>query len=210
MCIRDRCEKCVGEGQEAKKDYFELLNQVNENVVHHYHKCNRCGMEPIWGPRFVCKVCENFDLCESCVDVNIDSEEKFHDVTHDMEVVEVPLVTHGLPAHAVKCIKCYQKPIIGTLFICSVCDNYAFCQNCYFKLPLTSFTNVRGHKAYHRMEILLEPVSNEKKEYKCGICEVTPIKGIRYKCLNCFDFNLCEQCYLNRDNARPLLSLIHI
>ena len=29
---------------------------------------------------------------------------------------------------------------------------------------------------------------------KCNNCSVVPIRGIRYKCRNCFDYNLCEKC----------------
>lgn len=28
----------------------------------------------------------------------------------------------------------------------------------------------------------------------CNKCRVTPIRGIRYKCANCVDFDLCELC----------------
>ena len=29
---------------------------------------------------------------------------------------------------------------------------------------------------------------------KCNICNIEPIKGLRYKCSECFDFNLCTLC----------------
>ena len=31
--------------------------------------------------------------------------------------------------------------------------------------------------------------------YTCNLCKKTPIIGLRYKCNNCYDYNLCENCY---------------
>lgn len=33
---------------------------------HHAVSCNSCHLSPISGPRFKCKACENFNLCENC------------------------------------------------------------------------------------------------------------------------------------------------
>lgn len=42
-----------------------MENNVDEEVFHYYHKCNNCNVEPIWGTRFTCTECPEFDLCES-------------------------------------------------------------------------------------------------------------------------------------------------
>lgn len=31
----------------------------------------------------------------------------------------------------------------------------------------------------------------------CDGCEATPIIGVRYKCVNCPDFDICEKCEAN-------------
>ena len=31
-----------------------------------------------------------------------------------------------------RCKFCFQKPIVGTCFICMECKNYYVCQNCFF------------------------------------------------------------------------------
>ena len=44
---------------------------------------------------------------------------------------------------------------------------------------------------------------------KCHDCQVFPIVGIRYKCLKCQNFDLCEQCEEKngKDHGHPLLML---
>ena len=42
-----------------------MENKVNEDILHYYHKCDKCSIEPIWGTRFTCKECPFYDLCES-------------------------------------------------------------------------------------------------------------------------------------------------
>lgn len=59
----DLCEKCVPE-ENREKLFFELMNLVDEDVRHEYISCNKCGTDPIWGNRFECQTCHNFDLCE--------------------------------------------------------------------------------------------------------------------------------------------------
>lgn len=47
-----------------REEFFELENKVDEDILHCYHSCDKCGCEPIWGVRFECKVCEGVDFCE--------------------------------------------------------------------------------------------------------------------------------------------------
>jgi Ca2+-binding EF-hand superfamily protein len=45
----------------------------------------------------------------------------------------------------------------------------------------------------------------------CGGCDANPIRGIRYKCLNCLDFDLCPSCEsLGRHNSTHMLVQIKI
>lgn len=118
------------------KDFFEFKNNIDEDILHQYYCCNICNSEPIWGNRFQCTVCENFDLCEACFDKEILNEEKKdspHVLEHDFKCVEIPELANGLSTHNdYRCKFCYQKPIIGPCFECIDCKNYTVCQNCYF------------------------------------------------------------------------------
>ena len=69
-----------------------------------------------------------------------------------------------------------------------------------------------------KMEKLFE--NNEKKEYKkicvsihngiaCDGCNMNPIKGLRYKCSICHEFNYCQLCeeLLGEKHEHPLFKL---
>lgn len=60
----DLCEKCFREKKLNVNDFYFLHNNVTEDVLHKYRKCNNCKNEPIWGIKFTCKDCPNYDLCE--------------------------------------------------------------------------------------------------------------------------------------------------
>ena len=91
-----------------------------------------------------------------------------------------------------------MRPIIGACFICADCSHFSLCQNCYFTRS-QEFDKIkaRGHDhETHRIELIVEPRQKIRKFVKCHGCQMMPIVGVRYKCENCFDFDLCEKCYL--------------
>lgn len=95
----DLCEDCFKANELEESDFFIMNNHVDEDVLHLYHSCNHCETEPIWGTRFTCNDCENFDLCEACFDLNLDPEKAFHEIRHNFSAIEVPILASGLPAH---------------------------------------------------------------------------------------------------------------
>ena len=42
------------------------------------------------------------------------------------------------------------------------------------------------------------------KNYECDICKMHPIKGIRYHCLECKDYDICEKCEEKFSHQHPL------
>ena len=50
-----------------QSNWTGLINEME--VVPSYHPnvtCDSCGLNPLAGPRFKCKTCDNFDFCENC------------------------------------------------------------------------------------------------------------------------------------------------
>ncbi|XP_034934449.1 E3 ubiquitin-protein ligase HERC2 [Chelonus insularis] len=63
----------INNGKDVSVDFPEYSNWIGcieemERVpsCHHAVSCNACHLSPISGPRFKCKVCENYNLCENC------------------------------------------------------------------------------------------------------------------------------------------------
>ncbi|KAM3132446.1 hypothetical protein pb186bvf_015405 [Paramecium bursaria] len=170
----DICQKCYEEkiqlGEYTENDFFQLANKADEEVLHQYHQCNVCEQEPIWGTRFECVTCENYDLCEACFDHTLTQENQQHK-DHDFRAIELPIFAQGIPCHDAKCNSCFQKPILGVQFTCKQCSNYNLCQNCFFARNSAELSGQR-HKPDHRMEPIYEPQNQQKKQYKCQGCEI--------------------------------------
>lgn len=39
-------------------------------------------------------------------------------------------------------------------------------------------------------------------DVKCGVCKQRPVIGLRYQCLRCFGYNLCQDCFLHARTSR--------
>ena len=37
----------------------------------------------------------------------------------------------------------------------------------------------------------------------CDVCGTSPLVGVRYKCVNCDDFNMCEKCDASGAGEHP-------
>jgi len=61
----DICEACLYQSKEEPADLYSIENNIEDSVLHYFHQCNYCKQSPIWGLKFTCEVCDNFDLCES-------------------------------------------------------------------------------------------------------------------------------------------------
>jgi len=51
----------------------------------------------------------------------------------------------------------------------------------------------------------IEPAVHEG--YWCDGCDARPIKGIRYRCTVCHNFDFCEKCEVNIEHPHPFLKI---
>jgi hypothetical protein len=104
----------------------------------------------------------------------------------------------------IRCDGCNQFPLVGVRFKCTVCPDYDLCASCESK---------NEHPAEHALLKLKEPsappASDIHNGVQCDGCQMFPIKGARYKCTVCHDYDLCSSCEAKNvhDPTHPLLKL---
>jgi next-to-BRCA1 protein 1 len=93
----------------------------------------------------------------------------------------------GIPTHVnIKCDGCGMVPITGDRYKCTVCPDFDLCSSCEKK---------EIHPASHALLKLKEPARRDiHYGVTCDGCGVKPIEGVRYKCLDCPNFDLCSAC----------------
>ena len=193
---------------QSQPSFFELQNQVSERVLHKFHSCNFCEMNPIWGLRFTCKDCPNFDLCEGCFDKTLFSPDKFHPKGHQFRVTEMQKLSLGFQTHLTqKCASCYQKPIIGVCFKCTNCTNLSLCQKCFFRDQSLSVKQRKSHKPEHNWEFFIKPDTKMTK-INCGWCQEENAAA-EYQCDICFDFGLCSVCHMKKSHFKVNKATTH-
>ena len=64
--LRVFCKNC---DKEYKNSFtFWLMIYLFPPIFHIYVKCDECNAYPIVGTRYKCNDCEEYDLCESCIE----------------------------------------------------------------------------------------------------------------------------------------------
>ena len=76
--------------QKNIENYFPNINELNNksnlnSKIHSNIFCNSCGINPIFGIRYKCKNCINFNFCEKCMETNINSH------SHEFTKIEEPI-----------------------------------------------------------------------------------------------------------------------
>lgn len=122
-----------------------------------------------------------------------------------------------------------MKPIVGKRFKCTVCPNFDYCENCKITVEhahpfvlknepdaLVDLYSVPGKQ--QNENIVCQPNLNQScnngypteevhENVRCDGCRAFPIRGIRYKCTMCKDFDYCEKCEETKDHAHPFLKI---
>ena len=63
-------EECTAGENDEKDEKGNGDKEENKEIVHNGIKCNICGNENIEGIRYLCGICDDFNLCQECEKVN--------------------------------------------------------------------------------------------------------------------------------------------
>ena len=102
-------------------------------------------------------------------------------------VITKSIAQANLQIHiGVTCSGCQQSPIQGKRFTCLLCPSYDLCEVCRESVKHT-------HDSFEAIS------SSESHEgVRCDGCSARPIRGLRYKCRLCPDFDYCHQCRVSQ------------
>eukprot|EP00929_Paragymnodinium_shiwhaense_P049274 TRINITY_DN24866_c0_g2_i1.p1 TRINITY_DN24866_c0_g2~~TRINITY_DN24866_c0_g2_i1.p1 ORF type:complete len:777 (-),score=241.12 TRINITY_DN24866_c0_g2_i1:153-2483(-) len=108
----------------------------------------------------------------------------------------------------VQCDGCDMFPIVGNRYKSLVQCNFDLCQACFQKTDQSP-----AEWAHIRSNVLGEPVASYYAPrcngpvhhgIICDGCDVHPVVGQRFKCLDIDDFDLCKACYDKRHESERL------
>lgn len=114
---------------------------------------------------------------------------------------------HAEAHRGVCCDSCGMSPIIGARFKCSVCADFDLCEACEQKED--------AHRSDHPLLKLRRPIPAPAAQVQdvvhdgvcCNDCNVAPVRGVRFKCSVCPDFDLCEACEQKDEHPHVLIKM---
>ena len=130
--------------------------------------------------------------------------------------------------HRTRCSACDSPRIVGDRYKCLECGDYDLCGRCFDQRRQTR-DHLTGHIMVHFSspeEVFGQPVAGmnntinltvltekyqpeEHTDIECNVCKMNPLRGLRFKCDTCHDYNLCVNCVKKRahDRLHPLLAM---
>jgi len=177
--------------------WFSLGNELGEEYIKYEQKiiCDLCKQQiPISSIRYKEKLKANCDLCENCVKSKIaeDLIEKNYFKITNLRGKEQLHFYH-------KCDNCNANPINGIRFMCTQCENYDLCENCYDQL-IEKEGEV--HLKSHNFNAIDFPLPfggcQAHSEYRCCNCFQKPIVGICFVCAGCKNLGMCQACFFSK------------
>lgn len=181
--------------------------------------CDGCESQ-IKGIRYKCTSCPDYDLCQTCLAKGTHSEHEFVEILRPSRrgcpAMRRPDFGRGPFPHNAICDGC-ESQIFGIRYKCKECPDYDLCEKCYGikgihngKFSTWKFELI--FIAEHKFDAITRPScpwrrqcgnsnwcnkpTNQSEVVHPATCDGCHqrIKGLRYKCNNCLDYDLCQSC----------------
>ncbi|KAG9294152.1 hypothetical protein G9A89_021511 [Geosiphon pyriformis] len=167
---------------------------TSEPVVHYGVMCDSC-YSVIQGMRWKCQTCSNYDLCQACKSKSPSVHR--HPANHEFRQIPFPSSSssQSFPTsnlHSAICDYC-ESVIFGIRHKCINCPDFDLCSNC-ISLATVQHPNHTFMPVHRPGEPEIKiPDAAFHPGIRCDGCSKA-INGVRYKCGNCPDFDLCGNC----------------
>jgi len=154
--------------------------------------CDSCGVLPITGPRFKCTTRADFDLCSAC---------------EGAAPQPYPMVKIYNPKHRPTSMLCQQSSTTTNNNLATTIPTDA-------TTAATTAAGTTGDAAATPTTAAAAAAAASAAVHwgvRCDCCLRFPITGPRYKCAVCPDFDLCEGCEHDDNNAphaHPMVKIV--
>ncbi|KAH7340904.1 hypothetical protein B0J17DRAFT_653265 [Rhizoctonia solani] len=138
--------------------------------------------------------------------------------TNSVQVLDSPAIPITEPLHAAYCDRCGHA-IYGIRYKCTTCNDFDYCGVCMGLGPLEHGhrfdaiinTDVRLYRSRDAWRAtsqgqppgLAQPAEDTWHDCRCDICGVSPIRGTRFKCAECPDWDACQNCLERSSELHP-------
>uniref|UniRef100_A0A914XU38 ZZ-type domain-containing protein n=1 Tax=Panagrolaimus superbus TaxID=310955 RepID=A0A914XU38_9BILA len=121
----------------------------------HAARCDSCQTSPIFGSRYKCNECDNFDLCEECYSIDkFGVANTSHNEAHSVKMILSNLDEKAYSVHTQCCNGCKTPKYPGNRYKCKVCSDFNLCERCHGDDRFAPFDNENvSHINSHEMEV---------------------------------------------------------
>lgn len=138
----DYCSKCFSTKRTSHDHSFvaihratDLIRGKDDGFVRHHAICDGCN-STIWGMRYKCLECPDFDYCQTCIKTERASHKhSFAGIRKPEDYLRTPSA-HPIPSHSgficngPLCAESTPDDILGVRYHCLVCDDFDLCERC--------------------------------------------------------------------------------